>query len=144
MLLFLIFLVSVRIAIRIAQNILRTRHRWKDYIWWRCYLVTYWVKVKVIKVGTVSENMHTFIWKENDKRQTASNGKTEIHAWCCRHDTSLIISSVYSIMSMPFTWILGPKAMWNHHDKAKEHNRQNSTIYNWHFKCKSLITFIAL
>ena len=36
--------------------------------------------MKAIKVGTGSENMHAFIWKENDQRQRASKGKTEIHA----------------------------------------------------------------
>ena len=36
--------------------------------------------MKAIKVGPGSENMHTFIWKENDQRQRASKGKTEIHA----------------------------------------------------------------
>ena len=28
--------------------------------------------MKAIKVGTGSENMHTFIWKENDQGQRAS------------------------------------------------------------------------
>ena len=59
--------------------------------------------MKAIKVGTGGENMHTVISKENDQRQRDSKGKTEIQARCCRHDTSLIISSVYSIMSIPFT-----------------------------------------
>ena len=59
--------------------------------------------MKAVKVGTGSENMYTFIWKENDQRQRDSKVKTEIQARCCRHDTSLIISSVYIITSMPFT-----------------------------------------
>ena len=41
-----------------------------------------------------------------------NKGKTQMHAWYYRDDTSLIISSVYSIMFLPFTRILGPKSMW--------------------------------
>ena len=88
--------------------------------------------------------MHTFIWKENDQRQRASNGKTEIHAWCCRHDTSLIISSVY--------WVSCPclsHEFWDQKQCETTMIRPRSTLdktqqYIIHFRCKSLITFIAL
>ena len=95
-------------------------------------------------MGTVSENMHTFIRKENYQRQRASKGKTEIQALCCRHDTSLIISSVY--------WVSCPclsHEFWDQKQCETTMIRPRSTLHKTqqsiiHFRCKSLITFIAL
>ena len=82
MLLFLIFLLSVTPRkslgrLRTSWDIIGLLRKILSLSGQTCHAYTL---KSVDRYTTGSENMHTFIWKENDERQRASKGKTEIHA----------------------------------------------------------------